>query len=80
MSLLRIVVSYLPKKYQDKYIQKQWGKKSDASIMAAYKDATEWIEISKGIMSTPTIRDIASDCQDRLDKFIMPQVNKRGLL
>ena len=67
------------KKYKDKYIQKQWDNKSDDSIMTALADAEGWIELGKGSMSTPTIRDIASGCQDRLDKYIMPQVTKRGL-
>ena len=80
MKLPLIVVSFLPKKYKDRYIQKRWDKKSDDDIMIALADAEGWIEISKGRVSTPTIREIASDCQDRLDKFIMPQVTKRGLL
>lgn len=79
MKLPLSIVSYLPKKYRDKYIQKQWDNKSDDSIMIAYKDATEWIELSKGALSGIVIEEIASDCQDRLDKFIMPQVTKRGL-
>lgn len=80
MKLPLIIVSFLPKKYKDKYIQKQWDNKSDESIITALADAEGWIEISEGTLSTPTIRDIASDCQDRLDRFIMPQVTKRGLL
>ena len=79
MKLPLSIVSYLPKKWQDKFIQKRWDKKSDDTIIAALKDANDWIGLGKGSMSTPTIREIASDCQDRLDKFIMPQVTKRGL-
>ena len=79
MKLPLIVVTFLPKKWQDKYIQKQWDNKTDESILTALADANEWIELSKGIMSGIVIEEIAKDCQDRLDKFIIPQVTKRGL-
>lgn len=80
MKLSLLLCMLFSKKYKDKYMQKQWDKKSDDSIIIALADAEGWIELSKGRVSTPTINDIANDCQDRLDKFIMPQVTKRGLL
>lgn len=79
MKLPLIIVTFLLKKWQDKYIQKQWDNKTDESILIALEDANEWIELSKGIMSTTLTKDIAKNCQDRLDKFILPQVTKRGL-
>ena len=79
MKLPLLIVSFLPKKWQDKYIQKQWNNKEDEHILIAFEDANQWIELSKGRMSTATIRKIAADCQDRLDKFILPQMNRRGL-
>ena len=79
MKLPLLIISFLPKKLQDKYIQKQWDNKEDKHILIAFEDASEWIRLSKGIMSTPTLRGIAASCQDRLDKFILPQMNRRGL-
>ena len=79
MKLPLLIVSFLPKKLQDKCIQHRWDKKTNKDILVAFKDATEWIELSNGIMSSPTLKKIAGDCQDRLAKFILPQMIKRGL-
>lgn len=79
MKLPVLLCALFSKKYKDKYIQKQWDNKTDESILIALEDANGWIELSKGIMSTTTIKEIAKDCQDRLDKFILPQVTKRKL-
>ena len=78
MKLPLIVVTFLPKKWQDKYIQKQWANKTDDDILLALKDANGWVELSNTVTS-PTLREMAKNCQDRLDKFILPQVTKRGL-
>ena len=80
MKLPLLVLSFLPKKYQERYTQKQWDKKSDDDIMVALADAEGWIGLDKGVVSTPTINKVAADCKDRLDKYIMPQVTKRGLV
>ena len=79
MKLPLLIVSFLPKKLQDKYIQKRWDNKADEHILIAFEDANQWIELNKGIMSTPTIREISASCQDRLDRLILPQMAKRNL-
>ena len=85
MKLPWIVVSFLPKKWQDKYIQHQWDNKSDDSIIHALADAEGWVELNNRILANggehmPTLNKVAKSCQDRLDRLIMPQVTKRGLL
>ena len=79
MKLPLIIVSYLPKKYKDRYIQKQWDNKSDDSIMIAFNDAVDWMQLASGSMATPTIKDIARDCENGLLAHIKPQMIKRGL-
>ena len=79
MKLPLLIVSFLPKKLQDKYIQHRWDKKTNKDILVAFKDATEWIELGNGLLTSSTIMEIAGDCQDRLDKFILPQMIKRKL-
>jgi len=79
MKLPLIIVSYLPKKLQDKYIQHVWDNKKDRSILRAFVDATDWIDLSIGSMDSLVVADIAEDCVKRLDKHIMPQMRKRKL-
>jgi hypothetical protein len=79
MKLPTLLVTFLPKNMQAKYVNYVWDNKSDESILESYKDATEWIELSSK-MASETLVKIAADCQDRLDKYIMPQINKRGLV
>ena len=80
MKLPLLVITFLPKKYQERYIQKQWDNKSDDDIMIAFNDAIDWMQLASGRMSTGAIKDIARDCEDRLRKYIMPQVTRRGLI
>lgn len=80
MKIPLILITFLPKKYQERYVHKQWDNKSDDDIIVALADAEGWIGLASGIASSVTIREIASDCQARLDKYITPQVTKRGLL
>ena len=79
MQLPLYIVSFLPKKYKDRHVQRKWDNKTDESIRIAFKDASEWIALGNGSMSTPTIRSIADDCKVRLVKFILPQMIKRRL-
>ena len=80
MNLPYWVIAYLPKKMQEEQIQKIWDAKSDESILNAYKDANDWIEIdSFDYTSSPTTRSIADSCFKRLDNYIKPQMAKRKL-
>ena len=79
MQLPLWIIIHLPKKYKDRYIQRKWDNKTDESIRIAFKDASEWVALGEGSMSTPTIRSIADDCKVRLVKLILPQMIKRRL-
>ena len=74
------LIALLPKRQQKTQIQKMWDNKSDESIRAAYKDAMGWVDLSNTLYSpSGTIRTIADDCLRKLDKYIKPQMRKRGL-
>jgi len=60
-------------------IQGIWDKKSDESILYSYEDATDWLDLSMGIMESKTIIRIAEDCIERLEIYILPQMKKRKL-
>ena len=79
MKIPHWILIYLPKKLQDKHTQLVWNNRTDKDIMSAYEDAQGWIDISKGVFESKTTLDIAYDCKNRLDKWIIPQMIKRGL-
>jgi len=61
------------------YVQEQWDNKSNDSILASLEDANEWIRLSEGMFKSETMTEIADECRDRLSKYILPQMEKRGL-
>lgn len=73
------LIIFFPKKMQEKWIQKKWDIKQDCSVLAAHKDATEWVRLSKGMFAGGVVDEIAADCQAKLDKYILPQMKKRNL-
>jgi len=73
------ILPFLPDKVANRQIYAIWDRKSDQQILHSFDDATGWIDLSMGIMASPTIDDIAQDCYGRLDKYILPQMKKRGL-
>ena len=61
-------------------IGKVWEEKSNRSILDAFEDATDWVDISMGMFESPTTDKIAQDCYMRLEKYILPQMVRRGLI
>lgn len=51
------------------WAQRQWDKKTDEQILAAYDDACGWLDISY----------VTVDVEGRLEDYILPQMAKRGL-
>ena len=78
IKLPRLVVTYLPKGWQDKYIERLWDDTPDDDILDAYDDAIDWIELSHNCIS-PTVKDVAVSCQSKLDNYVLPQMRKRGM-
>lgn len=79
MKLPLMIVSFLPKKWQNDYVQHVWDSKTDKSIIHAYDDCMGWICFSRG-MSCDGTASIASRCEDKLEKYINPQMKKRGIV
>lgn len=80
MKLPLWLATLLTRKQKDNYISKIWDDRTDEDIIDTYEDATDWIRLSKGIMASAVLTKIAADCQQRLDKFILPQIEKRELI
>ena len=74
------IISMLPEKWQEKHITNMWDEKTGAAIGAAYEDATEWIWLSQKHPWSSPIADIAANCETRLEKYILPQMRKRGMI
>jgi hypothetical protein len=73
------VVILFPKKWKEAFFHRQWSKKPNSEIMVAFDDANDWIDIGTGRFALPTARVIAGECQEKLDRYILPQMRKRGL-
>jgi len=71
---------YFSKETVDKYILNTWDAKTDESILISYKDATEWIKSLRFLYREDEESTIRDRCKDRLEKYIMPQMIKRGLI
>lgn len=74
------IVIMLPEKMQKRFIQNVWDNRTDQQIMEAHDNAVEWIGLSKGRMACSSLTSIADSSQDRLDKYILPQMRKRWLM
>lgn len=59
-----------------------WDNKSDNYILAEYKDALTWINLSKSDSSldNKTIQEISNAYKTRMIDHILPQMRKRELL
>ena len=79
--LILAMLLFCPKSWEKRYIQRIWDKRSDKEILESYEDAEGWISLTKGRfpLKGETIEEIANSCQERLDKRILPQMEKRGL-
>lgn len=80
MRIPLLLVTYLPKSLQHKYIKYRWSLKSDTRILLAFEDATGWVDLSLGKFTDYTIIKIANDCIMRLELYILPEMRKRGLI
>lgn len=77
------IIPFLPKRFQDAYVQRCWNKKSDEQILNAYHDATQWIStiswMGSKIDVSGSTEGISDDCKKRLNNWILPQMEKREL-
>lgn len=79
MKLDYIILLFLPWKWYEAYVQRVWNKKQDKQILIAYHDASDWI-LNHNSLNSSTTKELADLCQERLDKYIMPQMHKRRLI
>ena len=62
-------------------VQKVWDNKTDDEIMIAYDDASSWLQLhqpEKG-PNRALPDSLVTSLRMRMDKFIMPQMEKRDL-
>ena len=63
---------------KQRHIQSVWDKRSDDDIRDAYKDAQDWLSLDADKWGD-TMKNIHKSVNERLEKFILPQMKKRGL-
>ena len=73
------IAAHLPKKRKATFIASKWDSKTDGEVLEAFTSDSEWIEISQGIFKSETTLKIAARARERLDAYILPQMEKRGL-
>lgn len=78
MKIPYFILILLPASIRERHIQKIWDKRTDDEIVASHDDAMSWIELADGFFSD-SLADVVKSCQSRLDNYILPQMEKRGL-
>lgn len=75
------ILMYLPKSFREKQIQKRWDSMSDEEILDSYMDAMKWIKLinKPPFEGEGLFKNITVDCEMRLNKYIKPQIKKRGI-
>ena len=64
-----------------KEIENIWDKKTNAQILLAYDEAIKTIYIAntKSWKDNETVNELAKVSEDRLNKYIIPQIKKRKI-
>jgi len=73
------MVVFLPKKWQESYVQRQWDRKSNKDVLYAFKDRIGWVKWINPTTDRAELRELHKNCQRDLDERIIPQMQKRGL-
>jgi hypothetical protein len=56
-----------------------WDEKPDSSILVAYKDAMDWLQLEMGRFPISLPDSLIDSLNMRLENYIIPQMQKRGL-
>lgn len=65
------ILMWLPESIQIQYAKIVWSRKSDAHILYAYENHNEW--------KTVGVDSITRDAEEKLQKYILPEMSRRGL-
>ena len=76
------VLTFMPESVKESQIQKRWDRKSDESVLIAYNDCIGWVRLMEQTSSnvpTPVLDELYVECKSKLDRYILPQIKRRGL-
>jgi hypothetical protein len=76
---LFLICFFCTKAYREKFIQKIWDEKSDASIIEDRDDVNDWLKREEGHLPLQLPPSLKERLTDRWEKYILPQLEKRGL-
>jgi hypothetical protein len=77
------LVIYFSEEFQDRWTREKWTRKTDTFVLEAYEDCTGWIKQVTWLCDktewSDTTQGIIDRCQNKLDKFILPEMKARNM-